>query len=110
MQNDRYKKENYPQYFFPEINSYIRPQKEEKKYKYNEKFQNITNYVALSEMMKTIKEENDKYNLIISEFSNKLPDDFYENRKNGENESRICELIRKDLIDDFITYINRENY
>ena len=35
---------------------------------------------------------------------------FDERRKIGENESYICELIRSDSIQDFITLINRENY
>ena len=35
---------------------------------------------------------------------------FEENRKNGENDSHICKLIRNDLIDDFIRYVNSTNF
>ena len=39
-----------------------------------------------------------------------LPEDFEERRRIGENENYICELIRKDSIDEFIEYINKTNY
>ena len=34
---------------------------------------------------------------------------FEEKRQEGENESHICSLIRKDLVEEFIAYINRHN-
>ena len=37
-------------------------------------------------------------------------DKFEEKRKNGENDQFICQLIRNDLVDDFIVYINKTNY
>lgn len=39
-----------------------------------------------------------------------IPSDFDEKRKIGENDSYICKLVREDLIDDFITYVNQTNY
>ena len=36
-----------------------------------------------------------------------LPEDFYENRKIGENETYICTLIRLDSVKEFIIYINQ---
>lgn len=36
-------------------------------------------------------------------------EEFKKNQKNGENETYICELIRNDLIDEFIIYINKTN-
>ena len=39
-----------------------------------------------------------------------LPEDFEENRKRGENEHFICTLIQKDSIEDFITFVNKNNY
>lgn len=46
----------------------------------------------------------------VEEIKNKvLPEDFYEKRKEGENDLRICQLIREDLIKDFIVYINLNN-
>ena len=35
---------------------------------------------------------------------------FYEKRKNGQNDDLICQFIQKDLIDDFIAYINKNSY
>ena len=43
------------------------------------------------------------------EIEKELPENFYENRKIGENENKICQLIRKDLIKEFIAYINQNN-
>ena len=45
----------------------------------------------------------------IQYFSKGIPEDFEENRKIGENEHYICELIRKDLIEDFIIHVNKNN-
>ena len=36
-------------------------------------------------------------------------DNFMQNREIGLNETKICELIRNDSIDDFITFINQTN-
>ena len=47
------------------------------------------------------------------EFGNDLKEHeitlFERNRKEGENDNYICELIRKDLVVDFITYVNQAN-
>ena len=47
---------------------------------------------------------------LIKRISKDLPDDFYEKRKIGENDTFICKLIQKDLIEEFITYVNRNMY
>ena len=75
--NDKYLKANYPEYFSPEIRPFI-----------NEKW--FTDDLKRNEW-----------------FTNELPADFYEKRKTGENDGYICELIRKDSIDDFIIYVTR---
>lgn len=41
--------------------------------------------------------------------SKEVKDDFEEKRLIGENDNHICELIRKDLIDDYISLINNKN-
>ena len=74
---------NYLQYFLPEIKPYIN-EKWALKYAYNEKYSNI------------LKEET--------------PTNFYENRKISENDELICKIIRKDLIEDFIIYVNKNQY
>ena len=38
------------------------------------------------------------------------PEKFEEKRKEGENDEFICQLIRKDLIDELITYCNKNDY
>lgn len=40
----------------------------------------------------------------------KNKEDFIEKRKIGENPTYICQLIRKDMIEDFIVYINKNSY
>ena len=39
-----------------------------------------------------------------------IPENFEENRKIGENEDYICKLIREDLIEEFIIYVNKTTY
>lgn len=39
----------------------------------------------------------------------KLPENFEELRKEGENESEICKLIRNDSLDEFIIFIGQNN-
>ena len=45
----------------------------------------------------------------IQKIIKNLPENFEENRKIGENDNHICYLIRNDLIDDFISYVNLKN-
>ena len=40
----------------------------------------------------------------------KFDDDFFRKRKIGENDNYICELIREDNIDEFISFVNQANY
>lgn len=42
----------------------------------------------------------------LSENNEQLPEIFYTNRKRGENESYICKLIQKDMINDFMALVN----
>lgn len=43
----------------------------------------------------------------VEEIKKELPDNFYELRKIGENESYISKLIREDSIQDFIIHVNQ---
>lgn len=45
----------------------------------------------------------------IESISREIPENFEEFRKTGENHNELCELIRKDSIEDFITYVNKTN-
>ena len=73
------KKSKYPQYFAPEIKPYI-----------NENW---------------FQEDKE----LIEEINKEIPENFYELRKIGENETTICTLIQKDMIKDFVVHINRNN-
>ena len=42
--------------------------------------------------------------------NNEIDDNFNEKRRIGENDTLICQLIRQDLISDFITYVNKNDY
>lgn len=80
---DNHKNEYYCEYFSPEIKTFIDNQ-----------------------------ENSDELHFpieLIQKISITVPTDFNDKRKNGENDSYICNLIRNDSIDDFIVYINRNN-
>ena len=87
----KYLDAKYPQYFQPEIKPFI-----------NEKW--FPKYDTKSN--KYCSTENDW----IKEIENDLPEDFNEMRQLGENESYICNLIRNDLVEEFIAFVNRNNY
>ncbi|KAK8835003.1 hypothetical protein M9Y10_025103 [Tritrichomonas musculus] len=75
----KYIKDKYPQYFQPEIQPFI-----------NEKW-----FPKKNGWVKEIKKE--------------LPNNFHKKRKEGENDSQICELIRNDMIAEFLAFITRNN-
>ncbi|KAK8857369.1 hypothetical protein M9Y10_015774 [Tritrichomonas musculus] len=72
---------------------------------------NIINYVE------SLHEKNIFYHYFLPEiisFKNMKTDVkdielFEDKRKTGENDSKICEIIRKDSIQEFVTYINQTN-
>ena len=71
----------YPQYFSPEIRPFMAE--------------------------KWFPKKNYQWNDYSEILNMELPEDFYENRKIGENEGQICRLIRNDKIDDFIIFMNK---
>lgn len=77
--------------------------------------QNITNEIISMDYCHFFYFEIE--NFIDAEFKNGLlakepsfSHNFYEKRKKGENESYICSLIRNDLVEEFISYVNKTNY
>ncbi|KAK8852936.1 hypothetical protein M9Y10_017930 [Tritrichomonas musculus] len=90
----------YPEYFSKEIKPLI---DEEMKEKYRKLYQKTENHIYNN------NNNNNKYNL-IEEIFKEEPEDFEEKRKEGINDETLCELIRKDLLKDFIIYISRKNY
>ncbi|KAK8876093.1 hypothetical protein M9Y10_006279 [Tritrichomonas musculus] len=45
----------------------------------------------------------------IEEIMKEVPEDFYNKRKEGENDNYLCELIRKNQVKEFGAYVNRNN-
>ena len=45
----------------------------------------------------------------VEEIKKELPDNFYKKRKIGENDEEVCKLIQKDLIEEFIIYVNKND-
>ena len=76
--NEKYTKLFYPQYFYPEFNSFYS-----------------------DSLINEIKSSNPEIDSDLNEFNEK--------RKIGENDSHICNLIRNDSIEDFISLVNRSN-
>ena len=83
---EEYIEAKYPHYFYPEIipfeNEQFFPIYIEDRYPYNK-------------------------NKWITELKEELPKDFYEQRKKGENDDKICEIIRNDDIKEFQNYTNQ---
>ena len=93
INNDRYRKSYYLQYFYNEFKSLIKEEKEE--------LMPLRKF-SLDIPKITITD-------VLSEESNKNPELFIKNRQIGENDDYICQLIRKDSIDEFIKYVNESN-
>ena len=81
---NKYIKKKYPQYFWPEIKPFM-----------NESW-----------FPKYNSESFYKINEWVEEMNKELPENFYELRKIGENESFLSKLIRDDAVKDFIVYVN----
>ena len=81
----KYIEAKYPQYFQPEIKTFI-----------NENW--FPKYSPLCSELNG--------NKWVRDLKKVLPENFYEKRKEGENDNQICELIRKDMVTEFIAYIN----
>lgn len=47
---------------------------------------------------------------VEEEINQDILDNFDEKRRVGENESEICQIIRKNSLEMFISYVNRTNY
>ncbi|KAK8838914.1 hypothetical protein M9Y10_032373 [Tritrichomonas musculus] len=78
----KYKSENYPEYFYPEIEIYLNQQTTDKNYK--------NKYSRLMKRLKSGQYKNHE-----------------EYRKIGENDDYICRFIRDDLIDEFVAHVSQ---
>ena len=87
---DKFIEAKYPQYFQPEIQPFI-----------NEKW-----FPKYENSNKEEKEEN-KVNGWVEDLKKELPENFHCKRKEGENDNHICELIRKDMVTEFVAHVIR---
>ena len=78
---------NYPQFFGPEIKQFI-----------------------TTEMINKSKNNYRTQNNWIEEVMKENSDDFDDKRNIGENDDYVSQIIRNDKIEDFIIYVNRNNY
>ena len=62
------------------------------------------------EQFLTEKSKNSKSKSSQKESTEELPEDFYEKRKLGENDDYICQLIREDKIEEFIIFVQKNDY
>lgn len=96
MISPKYIKAKYHQYFAPEIKPFISEKLKQPRYEdYIDKYD---------------RDDDEETNSWFDEIFENLPDDFYEKRKIGENDSYVCELIREDAVNDFIAEINKNKF
>ena len=86
LMKEEFRKGKYPEYFAPEFLKYIEQINDNESNDYN-----------------------DIYNCILNAY-NEDYSAFEEKRKKGKNNSVVCEMIQNDSIEEFITYVNREDY
>ncbi|KAK8880425.1 hypothetical protein M9Y10_003097 [Tritrichomonas musculus] len=63
----------------------------------------------LTQVIEHSNKEKDYLYYFYPEMLPNPPEKFNENRKIGENSSYICSLIRQDLVEEFVSYINKIN-
>ena len=80
----------YDIFFYPELKTFIEEERETK-----------------NEVEEIIRERTKRF--LPKIMTNEHPVDFEEKRKFGENDNKICELIRNDSIEEFIIYLNKSN-
>ena len=91
MTTRKFIKAKYPQYFAPEIKPFL-----------NE-------IIKSQENGNNTDCDEEVSNDWINEINSNLPKNFNEKRKIGENDSFICKFIQKDMIKEFISYVNKNN-
>lgn len=64
--------------------------------------QSIENYLLKSNYQDYFQPE-------IKNFKNDFPSVFFKNRKIGENQNKICQIIREDLLEEFISYTKEKD-
>ena len=114
ISHGKYSKMRYYDYFLPEMDSFL---KNNPSFYQNLSFIDLFKKIQIEydsdyEFIEEEKEEEaeEEEEEFIEENSElDLPENFEENRLKGENENYICQLIQKDLIEDFIIHVNKNS-
>ncbi|KAK8841348.1 hypothetical protein M9Y10_026962 [Tritrichomonas musculus] len=69
-------------------------------------FNEIKKYFYINYFFPEVKKfiKNDQ---LVQDITKKLPKDYEEKRQIGENEDEICKIIRKDSLEEFISYVEK---
>ncbi|KAK8896655.1 hypothetical protein M9Y10_014568 [Tritrichomonas musculus] len=84
----KFSDKNYCEYFGPEIKPFLTK-------KFIQKYQSNNSNLRNEEFIEKIQKD--------------FPEDFYDKRKEGENDNYLCELIRRNRVKEFGVYVNRNN-
>lgn len=102
ISSEKYQKSFYPFYFYPEFSSFFD--------------KNLLQRIIQDNSEKENKEENTNEQNDFAAFDRFIEyvensrDKFESNRNSGENELYICQLIRNDLVKEFVKYVSQTNY
>ncbi|KAK8872241.1 hypothetical protein M9Y10_008007 [Tritrichomonas musculus] len=99
LKNKKYRNAKYPQYFFTELRDFIQSFKKGK-----------PECLPEQENPRYQKKKTQIVFPWVDEMTQKLPENYEEKRRIGENDEYICELIRNDSVTDFIKYVNMTNF
>ena len=86
--NEDFFQKKYCEYFQPEIKPFLTKE-------------NIEKYGRENESLKD--------NKFIERMNKEVEEDFYEKRREGENDGYLCQLIRHDKIQEFVTFVVQTN-
>lgn len=99
MLDHKYTNLNYGLYFSPETRPFLMEEVTDDNYQFDD-MQSMHGFLLfMKPFLKESMKKNPKPN---------IPADFYEKRKIGENEDKICELIRKDSLQQFKAYMKKK--
>ena len=95
---NEYRRYRYISYFSPEIKPLITFDEKKKYFS-----------LDLSNLTKESQMPHDCLEVLKKELITDLPENFYDKRKIGENDTKLCRLIRNDSLDLFIEYMKQKS-
>ena len=113
LTNKKNQKYDYFYYLYPEIKK-IKDEKTDSNEQNDDKNKNkdeLINNNEEEEISSNFEnEEEDEKEKFVKKLLKESPEKFYKKRNEGENDDYICELIRNDSIEDFIIFVNKNDY